>query len=83
MSESYSDIESRIQEALDALSERDRPNIAVAAREFRVPEMAASGAVEWMFIEAGAAYSEQETQRRSGSRCLPISRSLERRLARL
>ena len=38
MSESYSQIESRIQEALIALSERDRPNIAAAAREFRVPE---------------------------------------------
>ena len=34
----YSQIESRIQEALIALSERDRPNIAAAAREFRVPE---------------------------------------------
>ena len=38
MSESYSEIESRIQEALDALSKRDKPNIAAAAREFRVPE---------------------------------------------
>ena len=38
MSGPYSEIESRIEEALDALSERDRPNIAAAAREFRVPE---------------------------------------------
>ena len=38
MSESYSEIESRIREALDALSKRDKPNIAAAAREFRVPE---------------------------------------------
>ena len=61
MSESYSQIESRIQEALITLSERDRPNIIAAAREFRVPEQA-WGAIDWMFIEAGEACSEQETE---------------------
>ena len=38
MSGSYFEIESRINEALGALSERDRPNISADAREFRVPE---------------------------------------------
>ena len=38
MSGSYSEIESRIKVALEALSERDRPNVSAAARQFRVPE---------------------------------------------
>ena len=35
MSEPYSEIEYRIQEALDAIPERDRPNIVAATRKFR------------------------------------------------